>query len=157
MSTQLPHPAPTIGPDTAEFWAGTTEGALLLERCPDCQTVIWYPRGGFCPNCGGFSAVRFRAAGTGTVYSFTVVHRGLGEYAGATPFVIAYVELDEGPRLMTNIVDCDPSEVHIGMPVRAVFHDTGAGSALYRFAPTSTPRSGADADSAERTDAQHAL
>lgn len=133
--TALPNPAPTIGPDTAEFWAGTTRGVLLLERCPDCQTVIWYPRGGFCPSCGGFSAVTFEAAGTGTVYSFTVVHRGLGEYAGVTPFVIAYVELDEGPRVMTNIVEVDPSEVRIGMPVRAVFHDTGAGAALYRFAP----------------------
>lgn len=143
MTTELPHPAPTIDPATAAFWAGTAEGVLLLERCPDCQTVIWYPRGGFCPACGGFSAERFPAAGTGTVYSFTVVHRGLGEYSGATPFVIAYVELDEGPRIMTNIVDCDPSEVQVGMPVRVVFHDTGKDSALYRFAPAdATDRTG---------------
>lgn len=134
-STGLPNLAPTIDPANAEFWAGTTRGELLLERCPDCQTVIWYPRGGFCPACGSFSAERFAAAGTGTVYSFTVVHRGLGEYSGVTPFVIAYVELDEGPRVMTNIVDCDPADVHIGMPVRVVFHDTGQGAAVYRFAP----------------------
>lgn len=135
MSIELPRITPRIDPETAAFWAGTTQGKLLLERCPDCQAVIWYPRGGYCPACGGMSATAFEAAGTGTVYTFTIVHRALAEYAEVTPFVIAYVELDEGPRIMTNIVDCDPSAVLIGMPVRAVFHDTGQGAAVYRFAP----------------------
>src|ERR1700679_854790 len=111
MSTELPIITPRIDPDTAGFWAGTTEGKLILERCQECQEVIWYPRGGFCPACGKMSATPFEAAGTGTVYTFTVVHRALAEYAGATPFVIAYVELDEGPRVLTNIVDCAPADV----------------------------------------------
>lgn len=135
MSAELPAPTPRIDPETAAFWAATTEGKLLLERCGDCRTVIWYPRGGFCPVCGSMSATPFEAAGTGTVYTFTVVHRGLGDFARATPFVIAYVELDEGPRIMTNVVGCDPDQVRIGMPVRAVFHRTGGEASVYRFEP----------------------
>jgi len=137
MTVELPRPAPSITPDTAAFWAGTLEGKLLLERCEDCDTVVWYPRGGYCPVCGKFSTKQFEAAGTGSVYTFTVVHRGLGDYAKLPPFVLAYVELDEGPRLMTNVIDCEPDDVHIGMRVRAVFHDTGQGSAIYRFVPES--------------------
>jgi uncharacterized OB-fold protein len=131
----LPTPAPRIDPETAAFWAATTQGKLVLERCGNCQTVIWYPRGGFCPACGSMSATPFEASGTGTVYTFTVVHRGQGDFAGIPPYVIAYVELDEGPRIMTNIVGCDPDQVRIGMPVKAVFHQTEAEAAVYRFEP----------------------
>ena len=70
------------------------------------------------------------------MYSYTVVHQSQGRrWNEATPYVLAYVELDEGPRLMTNIVDCDPATVAIDMPVRVVFHDTGEGNALPRFTP----------------------
>jgi uncharacterized OB-fold protein len=57
-------------------------------------------------------------------------------YKDSGPFVVAYVELAEGPRVMTNIVDCDVETVKVGMPVEVVFHDTGEGNALYRFRPT---------------------
>jgi uncharacterized OB-fold protein len=79
----------------------------------------------------------FDAKQTGTVYSFTVVRKGKGAFQDAGPFVVAYVELADGPRIMTNIVDCDIDALHIGMPVEMVFHDTGEGSALYRFRPAS--------------------
>jgi uncharacterized OB-fold protein len=79
----------------------------------------------------------FDAVQKGTVYSFTVVRKGTGAFKDAGPFVIAYVELADGPRIMTNIVNCDIDELHIGMPVEMVFHDTGEGSALYRFRPAS--------------------
>ena len=77
-----------------------------------------------------------RSLGRGTVYSFSVVHRGPGPFSAAVPFVVAYVELAEGPRVLTNIVGCEPEEVHIGQPVSVVFCDTGEGSALYRFRPS---------------------
>jgi hypothetical protein len=138
MSTILPTPAPVSLPEDDEFWAATAEGKLLLRRCDDCGVPIWYPRP-FCPVCGSFRTSWSEASGRGTVYTFTVVHRsGIPGYREALPYVVAYVELAEGPRVMTNIVDCEPDDVEVGMPVRVVFHDTGKGSALYRFQPDPT-------------------
>jgi uncharacterized OB-fold protein len=135
MTTLLPSPAPYQSPDNQEFWAATGEGRLLLRRCEQCQSFIWYPRP-FCPACGSLRTSWERACGRGTVYTFTVVHRSMiPGYRDVVPYVVAYVELAEGPRVMTNIVDVDPAEVTIGMPVSVVFTDTGEGCALYRFAP----------------------
>ena len=130
----LPTPLPTPSPETAEFWAATTEKRLLLKRCENCATVIWYPKS-LCPHCHSTDTSWFEAAGTGHVYSYTISRRGEGPYREAAPYVLAYVELDEGPRLMTNIVDCDPETVTVGQRVNVVFDDTGEGSALIRFRP----------------------
>ncbi len=97
-------------------------------------TVIWYPRP-LCPECGATSVSWTEASGLGTVYSFSVVHRSAGLYRDAVPYVVAYVELAEGPRIVTNIVGCDPARVSIGQPVRVVFSATGEESSLYRFEP----------------------
>ncbi len=78
------------------------------------------------------------AAGTGVVYSFTVTRAASGTWKGALPYVLAFVELDEGPRVLTNIVGIDVDDVRIGMAVRVVFEDPIDGSALYRFAPVTT-------------------
>jgi uncharacterized protein len=130
----LPAPSPPINPETAEFWAAASEGRLLLKICRDCDAVIWYPRA-ICPECSGLRTEWFEAAGRGRIYSYTVNHRGEGAYQGLPPFVLAYVELDEGPRLMTNIVGADNAELAVGLPVEAVFHDTADGAALPRFQP----------------------
>jgi uncharacterized OB-fold protein len=106
----------------------------MLQRCSECQAVVWYPRS-LCPRCGSVQLEWFEASGRGSVYTYTVNHRGEGPYREAGPYVLAYVELEEGPRLLTNIVDCDPGELRVGMPVQAVFHDTGEGTALVRFLP----------------------
>ena len=134
--TMLPAPAPVINSTTAEFWKATTEGRFLLQRCNACDIVLWFPRRN-CPKCWTEDVSTFDAVQKGTVYSFTVVRKGTGTFKDAGPFVIAYVELADGPRIMTNIVDCDIDALHIGMPVEMVFHDTGEGSALYRFRPAS--------------------
>jgi uncharacterized protein len=130
----LPAPAPAVNPETAEFWAATSAGRLLLKRCLDCGAVIWYPRV-ICPECASLRTEWFQAAGRGRIYSYTVNYRGEGAYQGQPPFVLAYVELEEGPRMMTNIVGAEPSELGVGLPVQVVFHDTGQGSALPRFEP----------------------
>ena len=134
MTSTLPVPAPQPNPETQAFWDATAEGRLVLPRCDDCGTVIWYPKL-LCPSCHSTSVSWFDATGRGTVYSFTVCHRAAHAYRDALPYVIAYVELDEGPRVLTNIVDCEPDAVRIGQPVEVVFHDTGEGNALYRFRP----------------------
>jgi uncharacterized OB-fold protein len=133
----LPNIVPKPNLETQAFWDATAEGKLLLKRCDRCGTVIWYPRS-ICPACGSLDTSWFEASGRGTVYSCTVTRKGQGAYREAGPFVLAYVELEEGPRLMTNIVDCDPFSVRIGQPVEVVFHDTGQGSALPRFRPAAT-------------------
>jgi uncharacterized OB-fold protein len=134
--TMLPAPAPVINSTTAEFWKATTEGRFILQRCDTCNIVLWFPRRN-CPKCWTEDVSTFDAQQTGTIYSFTVVRKGKGAFQDAGPFVVAYVELADGPRIMTNIVDCDIDALHIGMPVEMVFHDTGEGSALYRFRPAS--------------------
>lgn len=131
----LPVPAPERTPETEAFWDATAAARLVLARCDECATVIWYPKT-YCPGCGGLSVSWTDASGRGTVYSFSVVHRAGGAFRDAVPFVVAYVELEEGPRVLTNIVGCDPDTVSIGQAVRVVFCDTGGNSALYRFEPT---------------------
>jgi uncharacterized OB-fold protein len=131
----LPTPAPMVTTTTKEFWSGTARGEFLLQQCTACDLVIWFPRS-HCPECATTDLPTFRASGKGVVYSHTVIRKVGNEYKDAVPFVVAYVELDEGPRIMTNIVECDPNEVKVGMRVEMVFHDTGAGSALYRFRPS---------------------
>lgn len=130
----LPTPKPVPNPDTEEFWAATGDGRLLLRRCNACGEAIWYPRP-ICPFCHSADTAWEAASGRGVIYTFSVVRRARGDWAGVTPYVLAYVELDEGPRLMTNIVDCDVEAIEIGDPVEVVFHDTGEGSALPRFRP----------------------
>ena len=130
----LPAPSPPVNPETAEFWNATAAGRLLLRRCLDCGTVIWYPRT-ICPECASLDTEWFEAAGRGRVYSYTVNHRGEGAYSGLPPFVLAYVELDEGPRMMTNIVGADAAELAVGLMVEVVFHATADGPALPRFRP----------------------
>jgi hypothetical protein len=132
--TDLPTPPPAPNFDTQEFWDATAEGRFLLKRCDDCGVVIWYPRF-LCPDCSSTNTSWFEATGKGTVYAFTVPRRGNGPYREAAPFIVAYVELEEGPRILTNLVDVAPDAVEVGMAVEVVWHDTGEGNALYRFRP----------------------
>ena len=129
----LPAPAPQPNLETQPFWDATAEGRFLLLRCENGH-VIWYPRF-LCPECRSTETTWVEASGRGTVYTYTIVRRGQGPFAPAAPYVVAYVELEEGPRILTNVVDVDPEQVRIGMPVEVVWHDTGEGSALYRFRP----------------------
>ena len=134
-ATELPNPAPYISPEMKEFWAATAEGRLTMPKCNDCSLYVWYPRP-FCPACGSTDVTWTDVSGKGTVYTFTAVHRsGVPGFKDALPYVIAYVELEEGPRVMTNIVGIDPGQVTVGMPVSVVFSDTGKGSSLFRFQP----------------------
>ena len=133
--TQLPSPAPYISPEVKEFWDATAEGKLRIPKCDDCSLYVWYPRP-FCPACGSTNVTWTDVSGQGTVYTFTVVHRsGVPGFRDALPYVIAYVELEEGPRVMTNIVGTEPDQVTVGMPVSVTFSDTGQGNAIFRFQP----------------------
>jgi uncharacterized protein len=118
--SDLPAPSPPVNLEAAPFWEAAAEGRLVLPVCDACAHPIWYPRS-WCPVCGSESVTWTEMSGRGTVYACTVVRRGVGPWADAVPYVGAYVELDEGPRVLTNVVTDDPDAVHVGMAVTAVY------------------------------------
>ena len=118
--SDLPTLVPPFNPETEPFWTAAASGRLTLPRCDACGHHIWYPRS-WCPTCGSEAVTRVALSGRGTVYACTVLHRATGPWAAAAPFVVAYVELEEGPRILTNIVSDDPADVRVGDPVRARF------------------------------------
>jgi uncharacterized OB-fold protein len=134
VNGDLPAQSPGVTLETQPFWDATREGRLLLPRCDDCEFVIWYPRR-LCPACGSRNVSWFDATGTGTVYTYTIVAKGAGSYRDAGPYVVAFVELDEGPRVMTNIVDAPVESIFVGQRVGVVFTPTEDGTALPRFHP----------------------
>ena len=133
----LPAPVPVITPETQEFWSATTQGRLLLRQCRQCSEMIWYPRV-ICPGCHSLDTAWIEASGRGIIYSFSIARRGQGAYTAAGPYVLAYVELEEGPRMLTNIVGVDLEQVHIGQAVVVVFDSTGPDAALPRFRPVAS-------------------
>jgi uncharacterized OB-fold protein len=128
-------------PELAPYWAAAAAGRLVLPQCLSCGFVIWYPRA-FCPACGTADVEWIDSPGLGTVYSCTVTRHGPGRYRGVGPYVLAYVELDEGPRVLTNIVGGAPERVQIGQRVLAVFDQAvleGRGPVtMLRFRPVPT-------------------
>jgi uncharacterized protein len=111
---------PRPDPDqlSAQFFAAADAGELRYQECPSCGHRQFYPRL-LCTECGGEPEWR-AASGRGSVHTFTVVRQSLmPPFDGLAPYVIAMVELDEGPKMMGNVTDCDPGDVHIGMPVSA--------------------------------------
>lgn len=136
---ELPAPAPLISAEAKPFWDGAKARKLMLPRCQKCRFVIWYPRQ-FCPECGHHAVDWFEASGRGSIYSYTTVRRGEGAYRETPFYVLAFVELQEGPRVLTNIIDCDPAQLQIGQSVSAVFCDAGDEAALLRFRPLISDR-----------------
>ena len=118
-----PRPVPEVNPETEPFWAAASEGEFEVRECLDCGLVYYYPRE-HCPDCFSDDTDWLTASGTGEVYSFSVSERMEGWPDEALPVVLAYVELDEGPRVMTNIVDCDPDDLAIGDRVEVRFVPT---------------------------------
>ena len=116
--SKLPVPRPT--PETQHFWDGAKSGELLLQRCDNCDHVFFPPRP-FCPKCGNREVSVLRASGKAKLYSYVINHRPHPAFDG--PYSIATVELEEGPRMMTNIVNCDqtPDALQLDMPLKVTF------------------------------------
>ena len=135
MAKEIEYKTPAVDWQTRPYWEGCGRGELVLQRCGACGTVQHRPRG-LCASCLSSELTHFVASGRGTVHTFTVTHQnGMPGFRDACPYVLAYVELAEGPRLMTNVVGCAPERVAIGMPVRADFVPTGEGLGVPRFVP----------------------
>jgi uncharacterized OB-fold protein len=116
-----PRPVPDVTPDSERYWTAAAEGILLVRECQDCGLVYHYPRS-LCPDCFSEDVEWREASGRGEVYSFSTARTMSGWPEDDLPLVLAYVELEEGPRLMTN-VDADPSAVEIGTRVTVEFRD----------------------------------
>jgi uncharacterized OB-fold protein len=128
-------PLPRPGVESAPYWEGLNEGEIRLQRCDACSRVQFYPRSG-CRYCGSTSLTWEAMSGHADVYTYTVVHRAPFEaFKEDVPYVIAVVELAEGPRLVTNVVGCPVDDVHIGMRVRPVFDRAGDDVTILRFTP----------------------
>lgn len=132
---EITYKAPATDWQTLAYWEGCGRGELVLQRCPACDLVQHRPRG-VCARCLSSEIEHFVASGRGVVYSFTITHQnGLPPFSEACPYVLAYVDLEEGPRLMTNIVGCEPDGVEIGMAVMADFVPADDGLGTPRFVP----------------------
>jgi uncharacterized protein len=125
MST---YPDPVINLETERYWAAAKEGVLMLKRCRSCGQSHFYPRA-ICPRCLSDDTEWHAASGKGTIYTYSIMRRA------AVPYAIAYVTLDEGLTMMTNIVDCDLNAVRVGQAVEATFRNSEGGHAIPVFKP----------------------
>ncbi len=130
MSHAFPVPVPDG--DSKPFWEGVQQRKLLIQRCQACQKFVFYPRS-HCPHCFSEQLAWVQASGSGTIYSFTVVHQAYGPFAEQVPFVVAIIELQEGVRMMSRITDILPEAVHVGAAVQVTFVQVSEGVTLPYF------------------------
>ena len=132
-------PLPVADPDTQPFWEGCRGHQLRAQRCADCHTFRWPPRG-LCPACLSWATEWADLAGTGRVESFVVIFQPTSEvFAADAPYVIARVLADgtgDRVRIAANVVGCDWEQVRVGMRVRVEFADVSPEVTLPRFRPT---------------------
>lgn len=127
-------PLPAITPETRHFWEGTRAGELRLQRCADCSGAYFPPRP-FCPSCDSADVAVFRASGRATLYSYVIHHRPAPGFV--PPYSIAVVQLEEGPRMMTNIVQVPqtPEALQLDMTLEVVFERINEEISLPLFRP----------------------
>ncbi len=121
-------PSPELNPEIEAYFAAADEGRLLVKTCADCGGTFHYPRA-ICPFCRSTMTEWREASGQGEIYSFTVLRRM------PIPYAVASVQLAEGPRMITNIVDCDFDSLRCGLPVRVVFKPSDGGTHVPMFTP----------------------
>lgn len=131
--TMKPVPEPTA--ETEPFWAAARDKRLLIPQCRSCQ-AMWFPPTVMCPSCGSADHAWVEASGRGTVFSFVVMHRVYHPgFADQVPYVVAVVELEEGPRLLSNVVGIPPDQVRCDMPVRVTFDEKRGDITIPQFVP----------------------
>jgi len=128
-------PLPHVDEENRWFWEACARHELVLQKCATCGTIRYYPRA-LCPSCLSSETRYLRASGRGTVYTFTVTYQNQAPgFRDELPYVMAYVELEEGPRILTNIVNTPPDAVAIGMPVEVAFETVEDDLVLHYFRP----------------------
>jgi uncharacterized OB-fold protein len=137
-AAEAPHVRRTQPRPTSEskpFWDACARHELFIQRCDSCGR-FWFPPSNRCQHCWSDASAWTPVSGCGELFSFTVYHRAYApELVEQLPYVVGVVELEEGPRLITNIVGCEPDQVRVGMPVEVVFRDISEGVTLHAFRP----------------------
>src|SRR5437764_10226237 len=116
-----PKPLPVVTDENCSFWEGCRQGKLLLQFCDACQQYQFYPRL-YCMHCSSDKLHWVEASGRGVIYSYTIIHQNKSpEFMPDVPYNVAIVQLEEGPRMMSSIVDIDPTNLRVDLPVTVVF------------------------------------
>ena len=132
----LPQPTPESQP----FWTACARGELIVQRCNACGR-FWFPPANHCQHCWSGDFTWRPVSGRGRLHSFTVFRRAYAAgLADQLPYIVGIVELEEGPRLITNVVGCEPGDVRVDMPLEVVFEDLAEGVALHAFRPPQISR-----------------
>jgi uncharacterized OB-fold protein len=127
----LPHPSPESRP----FWEACRRHELRLQRCRQCRQY-WFPPSSLCPECMSTEFEWAPLSGRGEVFSFVVMHRVYHKgFADDVPYAVALIALEEGPRFLSNLVDCPLDQVRVGLPVEVVFDDVTPEHTLPKFRP----------------------
>jgi len=136
MAESYTGPIPKPTPETKPFWEAAKRHQLVIQRCNDCRQHYFYPRP-LCPHCLSRNVEWTQVSGRGRLHTFVINHRPPRNFPVPAPFIIGIVELDEGPRLMSNIVGvaADPNAVRCDMPVEVVFEDVTDEISLPKFRP----------------------
>ncbi len=128
-------PLPKIDADNREFWSDCKEHELRFQKCRNCGHIRW-PSSILCPRCHSREVDRMKSEGRGRVFTFVVYHVAFHPgFKGDIPYVVAVVELEEGPFILSNIVGCRPDEVFCEMKVKAIFEDVKEDITLPKFIP----------------------
>lgn len=128
-----PLPVPTV--ESKPFWEGCKRHELLLPCCEKCGQW-WFPPGPTCPNCWSTDWAWKKTSGRGKIYSFGVYHRVYHRgFEAEMPYVLAIVQLDEGPRLVSNVIEGGRKELQCDLPVEVFFEDITEDTTLYKFRP----------------------
>lgn len=130
-------PIPRIDEESRGFWEACRRHELRIQRCRSCGALRYYPRA-LCPSCLSDGVEWVLCSGRGTVYTFTITHQNQAPgFREQLPYALAVVTLEEGPQMLTNIVDCPLDEIRIGMPVEVTFADVNDEIAIPLFRPRS--------------------
>lgn len=128
-----PKPLPVVTEESRPFWEGCRQGILRLQYCEQCHQHQFYPRL-YCMHCGAEQISWVTASGRGVIYSYTIIHQNKSpEFVQETPYNVAVVQLEEGPRMMSNIVGISSEELRVDLPVKIVFDPVSDTISLPRF------------------------
>jgi uncharacterized OB-fold protein len=139
MGTEYTKPLPRpLSPElTRPFWEAIKRHELMIPRCKTCGHVFFYPRSE-CPRCLSNNVEWMHVSGRGRLHTYTVVYQPANAaFRDDTPYIYAVVQLDEGPRMVSNIVQCNLDDVRVDMPLEAIFDDVTPEWTLVKFKPTS--------------------
>lgn len=135
MAKDYAKPLPVPAPESVPFWEAAHEHKLMVQKCGSCGHLR-FPPAAHCPECLSADHDWIEVSGRGRVFSFVTYQRLYNKgWEGEIPYIVALIELDEGPRLLSNLTGIDPKDVTCDMPVKAVFDDVTPEVTLPKFAP----------------------